>query len=33
LSAQGGEQVSAAGYVQLDSATQQLSLDAWTARG
>ena len=33
LSAQGGEQVSAAGYVQLDSAKQQLSLDAWTARG
>lgn len=33
LSAQGVEQVSAAGYVQLDSATQQLSLDAWTARG
>ena len=33
LSAQGIEQVSAAGYVQLDSAKQQLSLDAWTARG
>jgi phosphate transport system substrate-binding protein len=33
LSAQGGEQVSAAGYVQLDAAKQQLSLDAWTARG
>ena len=33
LSAQGSEQVSAAGYVQLDSAKQQLSLDAWTARG
>jgi phosphate transport system substrate-binding protein len=33
LSAQGGEQVSAAGYVQLDSAKQQSALDAWTARG
>ena len=33
LSAQGVEQVSAAGYVQLDPAKQQLSLDAWTARG
>ena len=33
LSAQGIEQGSAAGYVQLDSAKQQLSLDAWTARG
>ena len=33
LSAQGLEQVSAAGYVQLESAKQQLSLDAWTARG
>jgi phosphate transport system substrate-binding protein len=33
LSAQGIEQVSAAGYIQLEAATQQLSLDAWTARG
>ena len=33
LSAEGIEQVSAAGYVQLESAKQQLSLDAWTARG
>ncbi len=33
LSAQGIEQVSAAGYIQLKAATQQLSLDAWTARG
>ena len=33
LSAEGIEQVSAAGYVQLASAKQQLSLDAWTARG
>ena len=33
LSAEGIEQVSAAGYVQLESGKQQLSLDAWTARG
>ena len=33
LSAAGSEQASAAGYVQLDAATQQLSLDAWSARG
>lgn len=33
LSAQGIEQVSAAGYIQLEAATQQSSLDAWTARG
>ena len=33
LSAEGIEQVSAAGYVQLESGKQQLSLDAGTARG
>ncbi|MSO40257.1 MAG: phosphate-binding protein [Ilumatobacteraceae bacterium] len=33
LSAAGVEQVVAAGYVQLEAAKQQSSVDAWTARG
>ena len=33
LSAAGVEQVVAAGYVQLEAAEQQSSVDAWTARG